>query len=268
MLQNALLMFHETWYCQISLIGLVNIWHCVIWYHLDVLPMLPILCLNVASMQIQARSIFFKIWLPNNTFDDDKRNLRSTPSKLPLTPFFTIRFFEIDALNSFMNKNCYLTTKKRSLEQRWHLWLPHLKYYYYAYHLKFEPSYIFQTYWYRQTPTVKCDLRLMFWSNVMSCELLWKIGDHSLIRSLNNVYVHNFTKNRKTKQVKRVSSAKFRSFGSRRMYSFIFGCEVLLLYVVVMSYHLHCVPKENYNVLFYGCWLLFLFAHYPFPYQL
>ena len=106
--------------------------------------------------------------------------------------------------------------------------------------------------------------RLMFWSNVMSCELLWKIGDHLLIRSLNNVYVHNFMKNRKTKQVKRVSSAKFRSFGSRRMYSFIFGCEELL-YVVVMSYHLHCVPKENYNVLFYGCWLLFLFAHYPLP---
>ena len=126
MLQNALLMFHETWYCQISLIGLVNIWHCVIWYHLDVLPMLPILCLNVASMQIQARSIFFKIWLPNNTFDDDKRNLRSTPSKLPLTLFFTIRFFEIDALNSFMNKKCYLTTKNGAWNKggtfSYHIW--------------------------------------------------------------------------------------------------------------------------------------------------
>ena len=121
---------------------------------------------------------------------------------------------------------------------------------------------------------VQTDTYREMWSpfdDLIKRYVLWivmKNRDHSLIRSLNNVYVHNFKKNRKTKQVKRVSSAKFRSFGSRRMYSFIFGCEVLLLYVVVMSYHLHCVPKENYNVLFYGCWLLFLFAHYPFPYLL
>ena len=69
---------------------------------------------------------FFKIWLPNNTFDDDKRNLRSTPSKLPLTPFFTIRFFEIDALNSFMNKKRYLTTKNGAWNKggtfSYHIW--------------------------------------------------------------------------------------------------------------------------------------------------
>ena len=51
--------FHETWYCQISLKVWVSIWHCVIWYYLDVLPMLPISCLNFALMQIQAQSIFF-----------------------------------------------------------------------------------------------------------------------------------------------------------------------------------------------------------------
>ena len=118
--------YHPIWEKLNFLIVQIYLPRRVIWYHLDELPMLPILCLNVASMQIQARSIFFKMWLPNNTFDDDKRNLRSTPSKLPLTLYFTIRFFEIDALNSFMNEKRYLTTKNGAWNKggtfSYHIW--------------------------------------------------------------------------------------------------------------------------------------------------